>query len=114
MPIWAGFMKGATQGRQAGMVRRPDNVVGVNVCRLSGKLPNARLRSVQVVNKDGAIETRSMVYTDYFVQGHAADHGVPAARLAVAARPAGGVDFGKDAHTPSIGADEAGSRRRRR
>jgi hypothetical protein len=32
-------------------------------------LPNAGCDHVQVVNDDGSIESRSMIYTDYFVKG---------------------------------------------
>ena len=34
--------------------------------------------SVEVVNEDGQLETRSMIYTEYFVKRHAADDRVPA------------------------------------
>jgi membrane peptidoglycan carboxypeptidase len=69
VPIWASFMKTATRGDKADWFDRPSNVIGVNVCRLSGKLPNDGCDSVEVVRDDGSIETRSMVYTDYFVRG---------------------------------------------
>jgi hypothetical protein len=39
------------------------------VCRVSGQLPNDGCTSVEVVGKDGSIETRSMVYTEYCVKG---------------------------------------------
>ena len=69
VPIWAAFMKAATKGDKPDWFDRPANVVGVNVCRLSGKLPNAGCEHVQVVDDDGNLETRSLVYTDYFVKG---------------------------------------------
>jgi penicillin-binding protein 1A len=69
VPIWASFMKVATKGDKADWIDRPSNVVAVNVCRLSGKLPNEGCDSVEVVNDDGTIETKSMIYTDYFVRG---------------------------------------------
>jgi hypothetical protein len=62
-------MKTATKGDKPDWFNRPSNVVGVNVCRMSGLLPNDGCDHVQVVNKDGNIETRSMIYTDYFVKG---------------------------------------------
>jgi penicillin-binding protein 1B len=43
--------------------------VGVNVCRLSGKLPNTGCDAVEVVDDEGQAETRSMIYTEYFVRG---------------------------------------------
>jgi penicillin-binding protein 1A len=69
VPIWAAFMKRATKGDKPDWIEKPANVVAVNVCRISGKLPNTGCDSVQVVAKDGEVETRSMIYTDYFVRG---------------------------------------------
>jgi penicillin-binding protein 1A len=69
VPIWASFMKAATKGDRPDWIDRPSNVIGVNVCRLSGLLPNDGCGNVEVVNDDGSIETKSMIYTDYFVRG---------------------------------------------
>jgi penicillin-binding protein 1A len=69
VPIWATFMKAATKGDKPDWFDRPSNVVGVNVCRMSGKLPNTGCGNVLVTNRDGNLETRSMIYTDYFVKG---------------------------------------------
>jgi penicillin-binding protein 1A len=69
VPIWTTFMKTATKGDKPDWIERPDNVVAVNVCRLSGKLPNTGCGSVVNVNDDGSFETKSMVYTDYFLKG---------------------------------------------
>lgn len=69
VPLWAAFMKAATKGAKPDWFDRPSNVVGVNVCRVSGKLPNEGCNSVEVINRDGATETRSMIYTEYFVSG---------------------------------------------
>jgi hypothetical protein len=41
----------------------------VNVCRVSGKLPNGGCDHVEVVNRDGGLEYRSMIYSEYFVKG---------------------------------------------
>jgi membrane carboxypeptidase/penicillin-binding protein len=69
VPIWTGFMKTATKGDKPDWFERPANVVGVNVCRVSGKLPNYGCANVQTVDEFGNVETKSMVYTDYFVKG---------------------------------------------
>jgi len=69
VPVWASFMKAATKGDPPDWFDKPDSVVGVNVCRLSGKLPNLGCGNVQTMDPDGSIETRSMIYTDYFVKG---------------------------------------------
>jgi penicillin-binding protein 1A len=69
VPIWGGFMKVATKGAKPDWFERPANVVGVTVCRISGKLPNYGCSNVQAMDENGFIETKSMVYTDYFVKG---------------------------------------------
>ena len=69
VPIWANFMKTATKGAKPDWYDRPANVIGLNVCRVSGKLPNGGCNSVEVINRDGNTETRSMIYTEYFVKG---------------------------------------------
>jgi 1A family penicillin-binding protein len=69
VPIWGGFMKVATKGDKAEWFDRPSNVVGINVCRVSGKLPNAGCTSVPSSDEYGALVLKSMVYTDYFVKG---------------------------------------------
>jgi penicillin-binding protein 1A len=69
VPMWASFMKAATRGHKPEWLDRPSSVIGTNVCRLSGKLPAGGCEHVDVVNRDGLIETRSMVYTEYFVKG---------------------------------------------
>ena len=69
VPIWASFMKVATKGAKPDWYERPSNVVGVNVCRVSGKLPNAGCYNVTSADEFGNLESKSMVYTDYFVKG---------------------------------------------
>lgn len=69
VPIWANFMKVATKGHKREWIARPSNIIGVNVCRVSGKLPNGGCDNVEVITADGASERRSMIYTDYFVRG---------------------------------------------
>jgi penicillin-binding protein 1A len=69
VPIWGAFMKTATKDDKPDWLERPANVIGVTVCRVSGKLPNSGCGSVVNVNDDGSFETKSMIYTDYFVKG---------------------------------------------
>ena len=69
VPLWARFMKEATKGDKPAWYSPPRGVVGVNVCRVSGRLPNDGCTEVDVVRDDGSVETRSMVYTEYFVRG---------------------------------------------
>jgi penicillin-binding protein 1A len=69
VPLWAGFMKAATRGDKPEWFDRPQTVVGTNVCRISGKLPTGGCEHVDVINRDGFVESRSMVFTEYFVRG---------------------------------------------
>jgi 1A family penicillin-binding protein len=69
VPLWADVMKEATRGHKPEWIARPSNVIGVNVCRLTGQLPNGGCDSVEVVARDGSLESRSMIYTEYFVRG---------------------------------------------
>ena len=106
VPIWAQFMKRATRGDKADWFPRPANVVGLNVCRLSGKLPAGGCDNVQVVNRDGQMETRSMIYTEYFVRGTEPKDECPLHRgLSFGERLAG--IFGKDVGTP-VSVDDVG------
>jgi penicillin-binding protein 1A len=104
VPMWAHFMKAATKGDKADWIERPANVVGANICRISGKLPNEGCREVEVVARDGGIETRSMIYTEYFVKGT-----VPGSVCPLHEKPSfferiAGA-FGKDSSTPTDAAD---------
>jgi penicillin-binding protein 1A len=69
VPIWARFMKTATRGEKPHWLDRPRDVVAVNVCRTSGKLPAGGCSSVPVIAPDGDVQTRSLIYTEYFVRG---------------------------------------------
>ena len=68
-PVWAAFMKAATKGDPPDWFVKPDSIVGVNVCRLSGQLPNVGCANAPTMDAQGNLETRSMIYTDYFVKG---------------------------------------------
>lgn len=69
VPMWASFMKTATKGHKQEWYDKPDDVVGVTVCRVSGKLPNTGCTSIQTVTPDGWTEWRSALYTEYFKKG---------------------------------------------
>jgi penicillin-binding protein 1A len=69
VPIWATFMKTATRGHKNDWFDRPSDVIGLQVCRVSGKLPNRGCEHVPVVSAEGDVESRSMIYTEYFVRG---------------------------------------------
>jgi penicillin-binding protein 1A len=69
VPLWARFMKTATKGAKPEWLARPKDIVAINICRMSGKLPNQGCGSVAILTNDGGVENRSMIYTDYFVRG---------------------------------------------
>ena len=69
VPAWAKFMKAATQGDKPDWVSPPAGITTASVCRLSGKLATDGCQDVEVVNKNGELEHRSMVYTEYFARG---------------------------------------------
>ena len=107
VPIWAGFMKAATKGQKADWLERPANVTGVNVCRVSGKLPNSGCDSVEVVSRDGFVETRSMIYTEYFVKGTAPGNVCPLHEAPSFLDRIAGV-FGKDNERAPVSGEEVG------
>jgi penicillin-binding protein 1A len=69
VPLWGSFMKVATRDDKPEWLTKPASVTTANVCRLSGKLPSPGCDHVEVIKRDGTIETRSMIYTEYFVKG---------------------------------------------
>ena len=69
VPLWASFMKVATRGDKPEWLSKPDSVMATNVCRITGKLPGSGCDDVEVINRDGFVERRSMIYTEYFVKG---------------------------------------------
>ena len=71
VPLWGRFMKQATRGDKPEWFTPPKGLVGVQVCRVSGKLPNAGCSHVEVINDAGEVSERSMIVTDYFARGAA-------------------------------------------
>jgi penicillin-binding protein 2D len=69
VPFWTAFMKVATANDKPEWFKTPAGVTTAIVCRISGKLAAEACDHVEVVGKDGQIETRSMVYTEYFSRG---------------------------------------------
>jgi len=69
VPLWAGFMKGATASAKPEWLAPPDDIVSVSICRLSGKRPAPGCDSAHVVLDDGTTAERSTVMTEYFVRG---------------------------------------------
>jgi membrane peptidoglycan carboxypeptidase len=69
VPMWARFMKAATEGDGPAWFSPPSGIVAVRVCRLSGRLPTDGCERVPVTNDAGEIDVRSLVYTEYFKRG---------------------------------------------
>jgi penicillin-binding protein 1A len=69
VPVWGDFMKEATKRDKPEWLKKPDNVVGVEICRMSGRRPVEGCTHVEVVTKRGELQVRSMVYTEYFASG---------------------------------------------
>ena len=69
VPLWASLMKDATAGDKPEWLATPKGVIGLQVCRLSGKRPGDGCGTVHVVNDDGSETEKSMIYTEYFVRG---------------------------------------------
>jgi len=70
VPLWASFMKTATaDDKPAWLSPPPGGVSTATVCRISGLLATDGCEHVDVVNQRGAVERRSMAYTEVFARG---------------------------------------------
>lgn len=69
VPLWARVMQVATEKAKPEWLKPPPGIVAVQVCRLSGKLPDEGCASVEVTRDDGTTRVQSMVYTEYFEEG---------------------------------------------
>jgi hypothetical protein len=62
-------MKVATANDKPEWFTPPYGVTTAAICRISGKLASEGCDHAEVIGKDGQIETRSTVYTEYFSRG---------------------------------------------
>ena len=69
VPIWAKFMKAATNGDKPEWFTPPAGITTATVCRLSGKLATEGARASTSSTITASLERRSMVYTEYFDRG---------------------------------------------
>jgi membrane peptidoglycan carboxypeptidase len=106
VPLWATVMREATKDDKAETFERPDGIVSLQVCRVTGKRAAQGCQHVPVETEDG-VEERSMVYAEYFRRGtepgdYCTEHDGPGfwARLAGA--------FGKDTSLKPVTAEQAG------
>jgi penicillin-binding protein 1A len=107
VPLWGSFMKVATKDDKSEWLARPAAVTSANVCRISGKLPNSGCDHVEVINRDGVVETRSMIYTEYFVKGTQPTTLCPLHESRSFMDAIAGV-FGKDSGPPPVPVGAAG------
>jgi 1A family penicillin-binding protein len=69
VPLWAAFMREATEGDPRDWYKAPAGVVTANVCRLSGKRPASGCYGSYVQASDGSYTVTSSVYTEHFAKG---------------------------------------------
>ncbi|MBA3270819.1 MAG: PBP1A family penicillin-binding protein, partial [Acidobacteria bacterium] len=69
VPLWAGFMRKATEGDPKDWYKAPKGIVAAQVCRLSGLRPVEGCHGAVTIEDGGSYTTGSSVYTDYFVAG---------------------------------------------
>jgi 1A family penicillin-binding protein len=69
VPVWAEFMKAATAKDKAVWLKPPENVVAVQICRMSGRRPASGCDHVDVISKTGETVSKSMIMTEYFAKG---------------------------------------------
>lgn len=109
VPLWAGVMKAATAGDKPDQFKRPPSVVGVEICRVTGRRAAEGCALVPVETSDGLIEQRSMAYWEYFVRGTEPSAGDTCEEHSSASffeRVAG--FFGRDGDPRPVSAEQAG------
>jgi 1A family penicillin-binding protein len=68
-PIWGKFMQQAAGDRDTGWIQKPDGVVSIEICRLSGALPTDSCRHGVSVSDTGEVSEQSYVGMEYFRHG---------------------------------------------
>jgi len=69
VPIWARFMKTATQGDKPEWFKAPPTITSATICRISGKRATDACQYVNTIDGDGYLTTGSQAYTEHFVRG---------------------------------------------
>lgn len=69
VPLWTSFMKTATKGDKAQWLSVPSGIVTAKVCSMSGKLATDGCEHADLIDENGHLIQRSLVYTEYFAQG---------------------------------------------
>lgn len=68
VPVWAKFMKAATEADPPDWFDVPEGLVAVDICSVSGDRPSLGCHSAHVETSSGS-EVRSTVRTEYFLEG---------------------------------------------
>ncbi|HEX6323788.1 MAG TPA: PBP1A family penicillin-binding protein [Vicinamibacterales bacterium] len=73
VPIWARFMRDATRGAKPDWIERPKDIIGVAICRVSGKRATDGCRAGELVydSATGTVTQQSYVVTQYYRKGAA-------------------------------------------
>jgi membrane peptidoglycan carboxypeptidase len=107
VPLWSNVMAVATDGDKAESFKRPSGVVGVEICRITGKRSVDGCKQVPVEAEDGSVEIRPMNFTEYFRKGtEPRDYCEEHEGANFLERLAG--FFGKDNDPKAVSAEQAG------
>ena len=104
VPLWGRFMKAATRGDRPEWFKTPKGLIGVAVCRVSGKLPDKGCSDLEVVSDTGEVSHRSMVINEYFRRAEAPSDVCPLHPGGNLLTTMGGW-FGKDGPKPVAASD---------
>jgi penicillin-binding protein 1A len=107
VPMWASIMSVATKGEKPESFKRPAGIVGVEICRITGKRVVDGCSKVPVEDDDGSVEIRSMAYTEYYRRGSEPSETCDEHEGANFLERLAGF-FGKDNDQRPVSADQAG------
>ena len=107
VPLWSNVMAVATAGDKPETFKRPAGVVGVDVCRITGKRSVEGCTKVPVQAEDGSLEIRSMAFTEYFRKGTEPRDSCEEHEGANFLERLAGF-FGKDNDVKAVSAEQAG------
>ena len=100
-------MAAATAGDKPETFKRPAGIVGVEICRITGKRSVQGCTTVPVEAEDGSVAIRSMAFTEYFRKG-TEPHGFCEEHEGANFLNRLAGFFGKDNDLKPVSADQAG------
>jgi len=107
VPLWSNVMAAATAGDKPETFKRPAGIVGVEICRITGKRSVQGCTTVPVEAEDGSVAIRSMAFTEYFRKG-TEPHGFCEEHEGANFLDRLAGFFGKDNDLKPVSADQAG------